>query len=130
MTITYFENETDTINNIVSKLTELFNSVDATAEGLAQGVKALEQLDLGDIDERTELLASLAERTKEVSARTNMTEMELLFVARATNIRNFFKKESNDFEYLNLYGEVTIGDRTLENFDEKVLENYFNKENY
>ena len=125
MTIIDYQNEIDAKNNLITYLTNLFNSESVIAEQLAEGVKSLEVMEIEDIEEHTELLTALNSRLKAISAKTTITPLDTLFISRAMNIRNYSNPKNSDFNNLNIHGNVVVGDRTLEIFNDKVLEEYY-----
>jgi hypothetical protein len=125
VTIVDYQNEIDAKNNLITYLTNLFNNESVTAEQLAEGVKSLEVMEIEDIEEHTELLTALNSRLKAISAKTTITPLDALFISRAMNIRKHSNPKNSDFNNLDIKGNVIVGDRTLEVFNDKVLEEYY-----
>lgn len=111
--------------NIVNRAINIFSSTASTAEDVATAIKSVELIYQPSIlDEFTDFFSKLYEKISALSA-DSPSATELMFLARGLQQ---IENKDTDFDNLDIQGNVVVGNRTLEHFDDKVLEQFYDKE--
>ena len=119
-----YNNEILAKEKIIIRAEETFDSSASTAEDIASAIKSVELIyQEGLLDKFDNFFPKLFIK---INGLGNPTSKDLLFLARS--LKKIDNNDS-DFDNLNINADIIIGNRTLENFDDKVLEEFYKKEN-
>lgn len=128
MTIDDYNNMIKAQQSVIDKSIVFLNDINHSAYEVAVIVKGLEQLDLVNPYNNASLMDALNNRLQEIGTRENLTAKDLMYLSRAT-INNFAYKNDcnlNDGSNFDINGYITIGERRFEDFDDKILETFYN----
>ena len=122
MKVEDYNKELDNKANIINRAIAIFNSSTTTAEDVASSIKSVELIyTAGLLDSFEDFYPKLFNKINNLSS-SDPSATNLLFLARGLQKVN---NDKTDFDYFNIKGEVVIGDRTLEDFDDKILEEFY-----
>jgi len=112
-----------TERNILSNSIRILNTDATTVVDVANIVKALE---IGNIRRTDEFELAMSTKTAQLSESITTSSEDLLYLARSMQDNT---EVVSDLDNIDIEGNIVMGQRTLEDFGDKVLESYYREEN-
>ena len=117
----YYTNQKAIINNQIAGLIALLGTLTLKPIDMAHIIKSIEIMNI-DVSGYRELTAALNAALLRMST-LELSSADRLYVARA--LTNDLSTAKPDEQYANIHGDIEVGDRTFENFSDRILEQYY-----
>lgn len=130
-TLDFYNNEINAKKKIINQVISLIGMTD-DAEGILLAIKAIETLE--NVDLYTEFSIAVETIVNKILSMnlSTTTGQDLTLLSRALKLKDIpvgredrWQQLTLDEKNIDVYGDVIVGERTLESFEDKVLEVYY-----
>jgi hypothetical protein len=126
MDLNYFNNQKTIEKNQVNGFIAILNSDECASIDVAHIAKSIEIMGISPDLNYPDLMNALASGVSRISSLSGLSSTDRLYLSRA--LIRVSGATCNDGDYVNMHGEVEVGERTLECFSGRILELFYEEQ--